>query len=177
MDLKSQKINNFFNRAFLKILRKSFTFLLLFFRKITFGKIPPIPVVSILITKKKKILGILRNDGLGIGLPAGIMHWNETPEKAVVRETLEETGLEVKAKKIFGIYCEPNNKIDSLNTINIVYLGKIKRGKLKSSFEGTPKWFSYQQLLQAKKENDFKKILTDFFTIEKKETNERKKNK
>lgn len=175
MGLINQKINNIFYRFLLRITRKSSIFLVSLLRIITLNKIPPIPVVSVLIRKKEKILGIIRNDGQGIGLPAGLIHWNETPEKAAIRETLEETGLEVKLKKMFGIYCEPSNKIDNLNVINIVYLGTIKQGRLKGSFEGEPKWFSFQDLLQAKNKNNVKKILRDFLKTQRKETNERKR--
>jgi ADP-ribose pyrophosphatase YjhB (NUDIX family) len=41
-------------------------------------------------------------DGLGAGLPGGVVEYGESPEEAAVREVLEETGLEVKIVQSLG---------------------------------------------------------------------------
>jgi len=159
MDSKKEK-NNLFLRFLIKNLRKFLIFLLFLARKITLNKIPPIPVASVLIERKGKILGVIRSDGSGIGLPAGIINWNETPKQAAKRETLQETGLNVEITELLGVYSNPKNGMNHLNILNIVYLGKNKNKRLKSSIEGKPKWFSFNQIFHQK--IDFRDILEDY---------------
>ncbi len=93
----------------------------LLLKTVSFGKLPPpIPVASVLIIKKGKVLGVKRADNSKIGLPGGIIHWKETPEQAAVRETYEETGLNVEIIKLVRVYpCFEG--IFGLNSIHIVY--------------------------------------------------------
>jgi len=139
--------------------RKLVAFLLFIARKLCFEKIPPIPVVSVLVEKKGKILGIIRSDGLGISLPSGVINWNEDIKTAAIRETLQETGLKVKLTNLFGIYSRPKKGI-GFNTINVVYLGQVQSGTLKKSIEGKPCWFNHRQMLASKTEAS--KILKDY---------------
>lgn len=139
--------------------RNFVAFLLFIARKLCFERIPPIPVVSVLVEKKGKILGIIRSDGLGISLPSGVVNWNEDVKTAAVRETLQETGLTVKLTKLFGVYSKPKKGI-GFNTVNVVYLGEIQGGRLKSSPEGKPSWFTHKQILASKTEAN--KILKDY---------------
>lgn len=62
---------------------------------ITFGNLPPLVGVAAVVERDGKILMIVRNDGLGLSLPGGIIKWNETAEEALRREVLEETGYGV----------------------------------------------------------------------------------
>lgn len=160
MDLKNQKISNRFVQFSLKSLRKTFAIFLFLVRKISFNKLPPIPVVSVIVEKKGKFLGIERSDGLGISLPAGIINWDETPQEAVLREAREETGLALEITDLFGVYSQPRKEITNLNIVNIVYLGKVKTGKTEDSFEGKAGWFTPTQIFQ--KDTGFKNIINDY---------------
>lgn len=123
----------------LRYLSGIFLFIL---RILSFGKLPPpLPIASVVIIDKEKILGLKRADGLGISLPGGLIHWNETPEQSVFRETLEETGLKIKLTKQLGTYSFFEKGLLGLNSIYIIYKGEVIGGVLKSSFEGKPNWY------------------------------------
>lgn len=55
-----------------------------------------------------KLLLHRRSDNGNWGLPGGGIELNETAEQAVVREVLEETGYEVEALRLVGVYSTPS---------------------------------------------------------------------
>jgi len=60
------------------------------------------------------------------GLPGGGIERDETAEQAVVREVLEETGYEVEARRLIGVYSEPGHTTISYpdgNSVCYVALG------------------------------------------------------
>ncbi len=54
-----------------------------------------------------QVLLIRRGDGQGWSLPGGIMEPGEWIADCVVRETREETGLDVEPIRLIGIYSDP----------------------------------------------------------------------
>lgn len=64
------------------------------------------------------------------GLPGGGLEHRENPEDGVRREVREETGLEVRVKKLLWAERAPNN-----NHITLIYLCKIFGGEFKPNFE------------------------------------------
>src|SRR5437899_1227295 len=67
----------------------------------------PRPTVTALVMHKSKLLLTKRGRAPFDGwwdLPRGFMHSGETPEQAVKRELIEETGLNIKINRLFGIY-------------------------------------------------------------------------
>ncbi len=67
-------------------------------------------VVDGLIEKDGKILLIRRGIEPSRGklaFPGGYVDWDETTEEAVVREVLEETGIEVRVNKLLGVFSRP----------------------------------------------------------------------
>ncbi|MDP2776834.1 MAG: NUDIX domain-containing protein [Anaerolineales bacterium] len=64
------------------------------------------------------------------GIPAGGLEHGEQPEKAIVREFYEETGMQIEAQKLFLAQSakeEPN--------VSLIYLCKIVSGTFKESLE------------------------------------------
>jgi 8-oxo-dGTP diphosphatase len=57
--------------------------------------------------ERGRVLLIRRGDGRGWSLPGGIMEPGERIVDCVVRETREETGLEVEPLRLIGIYSDP----------------------------------------------------------------------
>lgn len=68
------------------------------------------------------------------GLPGGAMELGETAEETAIREVMEETGLEVKVKKLIGVYSGypaeyPNG--DKTQSIVTAFEMEITGGELK----------------------------------------------
>jgi NADH pyrophosphatase NudC (nudix superfamily) len=67
----------------------------------------PAPASSVIITQDDKILLVKRKYNPFKGdwsLPAGFIEYDESPEQCAIRETKEETNLDVKLNKLFDVY-------------------------------------------------------------------------
>lgn len=62
---------------------------------------------AIIRDEQGQVLLIRRGDGRGWSLPGGIMEPGERIADCLVRETREETGLEVEPVRLIGIYSDP----------------------------------------------------------------------
>jgi 8-oxo-dGTP diphosphatase len=61
----------------------------------------------VVMNEKEEVLLVLREDFRIWALPGGGLEPNETWEQAAIRETLEETGYQVKIKQYVGEYWRP----------------------------------------------------------------------
>jgi 8-oxo-dGTP diphosphatase len=78
------------------------------------------------------------------GIPAGGLEYGEQPEKAIVREFLEETDMQIKVEKLL---LADSSKED--HNISLIYLCKIMSGTFKGSFEiSEMKYFDVYDLPQ-----------------------------
>jgi 8-oxo-dGTP diphosphatase len=85
------------------------------------------------ILKENKILLIKRKNNPFKNmwaLPGGFVEYNEKVEDAVIREVLEETGLNTKIIDLIGIYSDPNRDPRG-HVVTVVYLLKIEKGDIK----------------------------------------------
>jgi len=89
-----------------------------------------------LIEKSNALLLVKRATEPWLGcwyLPAGYVEFDETPMQAALRETKEETGLEVKVRSLFGIY--PFDDDPRGKGILILYRAEVVGGKFDSNPE------------------------------------------
>ena len=111
--------------------------------------INPTPAAAvILFNEDDKILLIKRKYEPQRGywsLPAGFLEYNETAEQTAIRETKEETNLNIRLSELFGVYSsfdEPQKHI-----LVIIYRGEIIDGDLKLGDDAVEvKYFSLDDL-------------------------------
>lgn len=84
---------------------------------------PPV-VVSVAIFKDDRVLLTKRDDFHVWCLPSGGVDWGETISDAVLRETREETGLEIKLTRLVGVY----SRIGALPDIHAIHFSAIPTG-------------------------------------------------
>ncbi len=64
-----------------------------------------------------------------LALPGGFVEPDETVEQAVIRETKEETSLDVEIVRLVGVYSEPGRDPRG-PTVSVCYLMKVTGGRL-----------------------------------------------
>ena len=97
---------------------------------------------AVILNEKKEILLCHRRDYDLWNLPGGGVEKGESPWQAVIRESKEETGLEVKIKELSGIYYKP-----SANEIVFNFICGIKGGKATVTDEADDiRFFNYKNL-------------------------------
>ena len=119
--------------------------------------------------EKKEILLQRRTDNNGWGFPGGAVELGETPEITAIRESKEETGLDVEVVKLIGVYTDfdvkyPNG--DEAQSVCIAYELRIIGGDLIENngetrelkyfpLDGTPSLFckQHENLLNDIKKN------------------------
>ncbi|GAA1516643.1 NUDIX domain-containing protein [Sphaerisporangium rubeum] len=73
-----------------------------------------VSVTAVVIHPDGRVLAIQREDDRRWVPPGGIVELDETPEHAVIREVLEETGVQVKPETLTGVYKNMNLGVVSL---------------------------------------------------------------
>jgi len=108
----------------------------------------PITIVAGLILKNDKLLCIKQDKGPYKGfvwIPAGHLEARERLEEGTIREVKEETGLDVKVKKLImkTKFCSQSFYLYLCNIIG----GELStKGEIKEIF-----WFSFNKILKSKK--------------------------
>ncbi|WP_159922421.1 MULTISPECIES: NUDIX domain-containing protein [Nocardia] len=107
---------------------------------------------ALVVDDEGAILMQRRADSGNWSLPCGTMEIGETLEQCVIRETKEETGLDIEITGLLGIYTDPQHAIaysdgEVRQEFNITFYGKVVGGRLTVSDESTDvRFFSVEQL-------------------------------
>lgn len=97
---------------------------------------------AIVMNREGKILLHRRSDNHLWALPNGAMEIGETIAETAIRETKEETGLDVEPESIVGIYTNPHHVVALSNgevrqQFSICFACRLLGGELKISEEST----------------------------------------
>lgn len=101
-----------------------------------------------------RILLQRRTDSGNWALPGGAMEINETLTDSVIRETKEETGLDIEVTGIVGTYTDPKHIIaytdgEVRRQFNICFTARILGGELQPSSESTDLAFIHPRDLDS----------------------------
>ena len=97
------------------------------------GDIPGTPAAVFLrFRDDNRVLAIQRRDDGRWVPPGGVLELKESPESAVAREVLEETGMEVQAERLTGVYKNMN-----LGVVTLAFRCKLIGGNEHPTSEAT----------------------------------------
>lgn len=98
---------------------------------------PKVGSDAAIFNEQGEILLMDRVDGSGWCLPCGWVEPNETPADTAIRETLEETGLDIEIKQFVGVFTRlPGVDTGPHTMIAVVHLCDVIGGELTLSHEG-----------------------------------------
>ena len=85
-----------------------------------------------------------RSDNGFWGMPGGVVEIGESVEHAIVREVMEETGLEVGVTRLVGIYSDPKHYTiqgypdgSLFHNVTMAFECELRGGRLRTSDEST----------------------------------------
>jgi len=94
-------------------------------------------VAVIILNREKQVLLQKRADVELWGIPSGHIEIGETVSEAAIREVKEETNLDIRIKKLIGVYSEPNSQVFAypngkvVHFITTCFLAEITGGELR----------------------------------------------
>lgn len=109
---------------------------------------------AVIVDEQGRILLQRRTDSGNWALPGGAMEMTESLSDSVIRETKEETGLDVMVTGIVGTYTDPKHIIaytdgEVRRQFNICYTARILGGELRASSESTALAFIHPRDLDS----------------------------
>ncbi|MFI7301676.1 NUDIX domain-containing protein [Micromonospora aurantiaca] len=99
-----------------------------------------------------RVLLIQRTDNGLWALPGGAQDFGEYIAQTAVRETREETGIEIEVTGVIGIYTNPKHLVEYTNgevrqQFSICFRGRYRSGQPTTSSESSAvRWFAYKEL-------------------------------
>ena len=123
----------------------------------------PVPTVDIIIELESRRIVLIkrRNPPYGWAIPGGFVDYGESLEEAAVRESKEETSLDVELIRQFHTYSDPSRD-PRHHTITTVYIARAK-GKAQAADDALEIGIFSQSGLPEQMAFDHRKILEDYF--------------
>jgi ADP-ribose pyrophosphatase YjhB (NUDIX family) len=93
----------------------------------------PVPAAGVVVVEGGRVLMVQRKFEPRVGewtLPAGFVEYDEHVEECAVRETLEETGLNVELTRLFGAYMAMDDP--RVQVVLLLYLARRTGGELRA---------------------------------------------
>ena len=113
--------------------------------KLMGGKLPPFGTASVIVEKDGHYLAVELPRGRTV-FPGGFMTWQEQPSQAAEREGREETGLQLRALDLVGVYANASKHMTQMSNIGFVYSAEVIGGKMRKTLEGRPRWLDEGEL-------------------------------
>ena len=108
--------------------------------------------VTLVLDQDHRLLMMKRTDSGHWGIPGGAVELGEVIEEAAIRETREETNLEIVQMSLFGVFSGPDLYYkypngDEVYNVSIVYLSHDWRGEVQLNDEHSQwDWFAASDL-------------------------------
>ena len=111
-------------------------------------------VAVIILNEENQVLLQKRADVGLWGIPSGHVEIGETVSETAIREVKEETNLDIKIKKLIGVYSDPNSQVfvypsgKVVHFITTCFLAEITGGELRCNSDESLeiKFFEIQNL-------------------------------
>lgn len=123
----------------------------------------PFPAVDVIIETESGgvVLVKRKNPPYGWAIPGGFVNYGETLEHAAIRESKEETCLDVELLYLLGAYSDPSRD-PRFHTISIVFVARAK-GEPKAADDAKEAGIFFKGSLPEPLAFDHEKILQDYF--------------
>ena len=126
---------------------------------------------TIVVNESADILLICRTDNGNWSLPGGAMDLGESLGQTAIRETLEETGIEVRLTGVSGIYTNPNHVLEYTSNgevrqeFSVVFTAEKVGGQRTPSSESSQvEWVASGDALSRQMHASMKKRIEHFLS-------------
>jgi 8-oxo-dGTP pyrophosphatase MutT (NUDIX family) len=120
---------------------------------------------AVVFDAQKRILLHKRTDNGKWSLPGGMIEVGETAEQAVVREVREETGYDVRVKRLVGVYSAPEHTSvtyvegNTVHYVNLLFECEVTGGAPQLNDESSAiEWFPPDDLPHPFVANHFPRL-------------------
>lgn len=105
-----------------------------------------------------------KNPPVGLAIPGGFVEVGESVEAAAVREIKEETGLDVKLRRLLGVYSEPDRD-PRFHVVSVVFVGDAEGDPQAGSDAKEVKVFRIEDVPLDRLVFDHSRIILDYLRL------------